>query len=80
MKNRSRHSLSFRAFVRPAVCTLQYINVSPADRIERAHLVLAVLEGALLVRRDRLPERPSNVSAELRGRLHCEHLQAAEGR
>lgn len=41
--------------------------------------MLAVLEGALLMRRDRLPERPGNVSAKLRRRLQLRTAAGGRG-
>ena len=44
---------------------VQHIGIAAGDVIERARLVLAVLEFAFLVRGKRLPERGGDAGAEI---------------
>ena len=65
------------AFGRSAVKALDDVDIGAADGIERAHLVLAVLECALLMRGELLPERQRDGLAKIGGRFKREQADAA---
>ena len=79
MKNNSRQSLSLARFRRTAVEALDDVDIGAADRIERTHLVLSVLERPLLMRGEMAAERLRHRLAEVGRRLQRKQPKSMAG-